>query len=147
MSKKNAPATSAAAPFSNPYLAGVLLGLVLLASFVILGAGLGAGPGAPDVAGRRLFDALTARAAARLGDPPLRIVPVECLSACSHPTAVALARAGRWGYVYGDLGPAQLDEILDGGALYADAADGVVEWRLRPQSFQSGVVARIPPTK
>ena len=103
--------------------------------------------GAPDVAGRRLFDALTARAAARLGDPPLRIVPVECLSACSHPTAVALARAGRWGYVYGDLGPAQLDEILDGGALYADAADGVVEWRLRPRSFQSGVVARIPPTK
>ena len=45
MSKKNAPATSAAAPFSNPYLAGVLLGLVLLASFVILGAGLGASGG------------------------------------------------------------------------------------------------------
>ena len=45
MSKKNAPATSAAAPFANPYLAGVLLGLVLLASFVILGAGLGASGG------------------------------------------------------------------------------------------------------
>jgi len=45
MSKKNAPATSASAPFANPYLAGVLLGLVLLASFVILGAGLGASGG------------------------------------------------------------------------------------------------------
>ena len=32
-------------PFSNPYLAGVLLGLVLLASFVLLGAGLGASGG------------------------------------------------------------------------------------------------------
>lgn len=32
-------------PYSNPYLAGVLLGLVLLASFVILGAGLGASAG------------------------------------------------------------------------------------------------------
>lgn len=32
-------------PFSNPYLAGVLLGAVLLASFVILGAGLGASGG------------------------------------------------------------------------------------------------------
>ena len=32
-------------PFSNPYLAGVLLGMVLLASFVILGAGLGASSG------------------------------------------------------------------------------------------------------
>ena len=29
-------------PYANPYLAGVLLGLVLLASFVILGTGLGA---------------------------------------------------------------------------------------------------------
>ena len=32
-------------PYTNPYLAGVLLGLVLLASFVILGAGLGASSG------------------------------------------------------------------------------------------------------
>lgn len=32
-------------PFSNPYLAGVLLGIVLLASFVALGAGLGASGG------------------------------------------------------------------------------------------------------
>ncbi len=33
------------APYSNPYLAGVLLGLTLLASFLILGAGLGASAG------------------------------------------------------------------------------------------------------
>ena len=32
-------------PYANPYLAGVLLGLVLLASLVILGAGLGASGG------------------------------------------------------------------------------------------------------
>lgn len=32
-------------PYANPYLSGVLLGLVLLASFVILGAGLGASGG------------------------------------------------------------------------------------------------------
>ncbi|MBA4388909.1 MAG: hypothetical protein C0404_13080 [Verrucomicrobia bacterium] len=32
-------------PYANPYLAGVLLGLILLASFVILGAGLGASSG------------------------------------------------------------------------------------------------------
>ena len=32
-------------PYTNPYLAGVLLGLVLLASLVILGAGLGASGG------------------------------------------------------------------------------------------------------
>jgi len=32
-------------PYLNPYLAGLLLGLTLLASFVILGAGLGASAG------------------------------------------------------------------------------------------------------
>ncbi len=32
-------------PFSNPYLAGMLLGGVLIASFVLLGAGLGASGG------------------------------------------------------------------------------------------------------
>ncbi|MEO8384492.1 MAG: YeeE/YedE thiosulfate transporter family protein [Betaproteobacteria bacterium] len=32
-------------PYANPYLVGVLLGLVLLASFAILGAGLGASGG------------------------------------------------------------------------------------------------------
>ena len=32
-------------PFSNPYLSGVLLGVFLLASYVILGAGLGASGG------------------------------------------------------------------------------------------------------
>lgn len=32
-------------PYANPYLAGVILGLVLLASFVILGTGLGASGG------------------------------------------------------------------------------------------------------
>ncbi len=37
-------------PYANPYLAGVLLGLVLLASFLILGAGLGASGGIARVA-------------------------------------------------------------------------------------------------
>lgn len=37
-------------PYWNPYLAGVLLGLVLLGSFLILGAGLGASGGIARVA-------------------------------------------------------------------------------------------------
>ena len=32
----------APAPYMNPYLAGIGLGLVLLASFVVMGRGLGA---------------------------------------------------------------------------------------------------------
>ena len=40
-------AVGAARPYLNPYLAGVLLGLTLLASFAFLGAGLGASADAP----------------------------------------------------------------------------------------------------
>lgn len=40
--EKARPATRTAAPFMNPYLAGVGLGLVLLAAFVVMGRGLGA---------------------------------------------------------------------------------------------------------
>lgn len=37
--------TSPPAPYMNPYLAGIILGLALLASFLVLGAGLGASGG------------------------------------------------------------------------------------------------------
>lgn len=39
------PKNNGPAPYMNPYLAGVLLGLALLASYFILGAGLGASGG------------------------------------------------------------------------------------------------------
>ena len=44
MNKSGDP-LAAPKPYMNPYVAGVLLGLVLLASFLILGAGLGASAG------------------------------------------------------------------------------------------------------
>jgi len=37
-------------PYANPYLVGILLGVVLLASFAILGAGLGASGGIAHIA-------------------------------------------------------------------------------------------------
>ena len=42
-------AASGPAPYSNPYLAGIGLGLVLLASFVVMGRGLGASGGVSAV--------------------------------------------------------------------------------------------------
>jgi uncharacterized protein len=43
------PAAPGPAPYANPYLAGIGLGLVLLASFVIMGRGLGASGGVSAV--------------------------------------------------------------------------------------------------
>ena len=45
-----ASATAPAKPFWNPYLAGVLLGLVLLATYLVTGRGLGATAGFAGVA-------------------------------------------------------------------------------------------------
>lgn len=42
MSSDSTPSRRAPAPYMNPYLAGIGLGLVLLASFVVMGRGLGA---------------------------------------------------------------------------------------------------------
>ena len=95
-------------------------------------------------AGARLFAALCERA----GDAhrAVRIEPIECLSGCKRPCTVAVASAGRWTYVYGDLDPAEsAGIILDGVAAYAGTPDGLVPWRERPAAFRTGAVARIPP--
>ena len=91
--------------------------------------------------GQRLHHAL-----ADLGAPAgVRIVPVECLSACDNGAAVALSGPGRWSYVYGRMTPADAPEILAGAAAYAAATDGIVPWRARPMIFRKRSLARIPP--
>ena len=91
--------------------------------------------------GARLFAALL--------DMPLpeglRMVPVECLSACSQGAAVALQGVGKWGYVYGRLTESDAPDIIAGAAAYAASSDGIVPWRERPIIFRKQSLARIPP--
>ena len=93
------------------------------------------------VPGARLHAALIA------GEIPegLRIVGVECLSACNSGAAVALSAPGRWTYVYGRLTEADAAEILAGAGAYVAAPDGLVPWRARPVIFRKQSLARIPP--
>ena len=49
----------------------------------------------------------------------VRIVRVECLSACNSGCSVALSAPGRWSYVYGRLTPDDAADILQGAAAYA----------------------------
>ncbi len=93
------------------------------------------------VAGARLHAALLAE------DLPtgVRIVPVECLSACNSGCAVSLAALGAWSYVYGRLTVADAPAILDGAARYAVTPGGIVPWRERPEIFRKQSLARIPP--
>jgi predicted metal-binding protein len=76
----------------------------------------------------------------------VRIVGVECLSACDHGCNIALSGPGRWTYVYGRMDPAtHAPDILAGTAAYAATADGIVPWRERPVIFRKQSLARIPP--
>lgn len=91
--------------------------------------------------GAQLRDALLA------ADCPagVTVKAVECLSACSQGCAIALQSAGKWGYVYGRLTPADVPDILAGAAAYAESIDGIVPWRQRPVIFRKQSLARIPP--
>lgn len=92
-------------------------------------------------AGFRLFEAIAAEAPAGF-----TLEAVECLSVCKRPCTVSFAAPGKWTYVYGDLAPeTAAATILEGARLYAEAADGLIPWRERPDALKKGVVARIPP--
>ncbi|MES2814828.1 MAG: DUF1636 domain-containing protein [Pseudomonadota bacterium] len=90
--------------------------------------------------GAQLHAALTAS-----GAPDVRIVGVECLSACNTGCAVSLTKPGAWSYVYGRLTLDDVPAILEGATKYAATADGIVPWRERPTVFRKQSIARIPP--
>jgi predicted metal-binding protein len=85
--------------------------------------------------------------AALAADPPegVRVLAVECLSACDNGCSVALSAPGKWGYVYGHMTLANAPDIRAGAAAYARAPDGIVPWRERPVIFRKQSLARIPP--
>ena len=75
----------------------------------------------------------------------VRIVGVECLSACNTGCAVSLTKPGAWSYVYGRLTLDDVPAILEGAGKYAVSPDGIVPWRDRPTVFRKQSIARIPP--
>jgi predicted metal-binding protein len=91
--------------------------------------------------GAALYAALAAAA-----PDSVRVVPVECLSACDHGCNIALTSPRKWSYVYGRLNPeSHVEDILAGAVAYAESADGIVPWRARPVIFRKQSIARIPP--
>ena len=85
----------------------------------------------------------TARAAEGTG---IAVHPVRCLANCNRGLSAAVRRDGAWTYVFGHLdlsgGAAAL---VEGAKLFADAPDGLMPWRGRPDALKRGLVARTPP--
>jgi predicted metal-binding protein len=71
---------------------------------------------------------------------------VRCLANCKRGCSAAVRRDGAWTYVFGDLdawsaGPA----LVEGARLFAQASDGLMPWRGRPEPLKRGLIARVPP--
>lgn len=98
--KKNHPAPPASKPLMNPYLAGVLLGFTLLASYLILGTGLGASGGLARVGAfceLKLAPAhtLSSEYFGRWGATPLRYYLVFMLLGVFFGGLISALRANR----------------------------------------------------
>lgn len=94
--------------------------------------------------GAVFLEALRARLAQR--NIAIAVEAVECLAVCKRPATVALAGAGKWTYVIGDLETdAHLDELIASAQGFAATDNGVVPWKDRPNCFKKGVISRTPP--
>ncbi|MET3660725.1 DUF1636 family protein [Aquamicrobium ahrensii] len=82
------------------------------------------------------------RAAAGL---PVEVRTAECLGNCKRRLSASILSEGAWSYVFGDLTEDCGADLVAGASLLADADDGKIPWRGRPDSLKRGLVARIPP--
>jgi predicted metal-binding protein len=95
--------------------------------------------------GRLLFNTVMARLPA-VRPVAIAVTPIACLAVCKRPCTIALAARGKWSCLVGDLDPTlHADDVINAALSHAAAANGIIPWRQRPQSFRKGVVARIPP--
>jgi len=72
--------------------------------------------------------------------------PVRCLANCKRGCSAAVRRDGAWTYVFGDLDASSAAAALvEGAQLFAQASDGLMPWRGRPEPLKRGLIARVPP--
>lgn len=72
------------------------------------------------------------------------IRPVTCLVQCGNPASAALVHSAGWSYVFRDLAPDHVEDLLTGARMLAENETGFLPLKGRPQSLRSGLAARIP---
>ena len=94
-------------------------------------------------AGLALAEA-TAIAAANASD--ISVQRIRCLGNCSRGLSAAIRCENTWTYIFGGLEPTRDGpSLVIGAQLLAQAADGIMPWRGRPDSLKRGLIARVPP--
>ena len=102
------------------------------------------GPGglAIDPLPGALLAAATARAAGGTG---IAVRPIRCLANCSRGPSAAMRANGSWTYIFGGLDATCAPALVAGARMLADALDGILPWRGRPDVLKRGLCARTPP--
>jgi predicted metal-binding protein len=94
-------------------------------------------------AGMLLADATAFAAAAVSG---VSVQRIRCLGNCSRGPSAAIRCESSWTYIFGGLEPDRdATALIIGAQLLAQAADGIMPWRGRPESLKRGLIARVPP--
>ncbi|HEY4403350.1 MAG TPA: DUF1636 domain-containing protein [Xanthobacteraceae bacterium] len=102
------------------------------------------GPGglAIDPLPGALLAAATARTAVGTG---IAVRPIRCLANCSRGPSAAMRANGSWTYIFGGLDANCAPALVAGARMLADALDGILPWRGRPDVLKRGLCARTPP--
>jgi predicted metal-binding protein len=70
---------------------------------------------------------------------------LRCLANCSRGPSAAMRCNGSWTYLFGGLDETCAGALIEGARLLAEAADGILPWRGRPEILKRGLIARVPP--
>jgi predicted metal-binding protein len=89
-----------------------------------------------------LLAAATAQAANGTG---ITVRPIRCLANCSRGPSAAMRANGSWTYIFGGLDAACAPALVAGARMLAQALDGILPWRGRPDVLKRGLCARTPP--
>lgn len=87
-----------------------------------------------------------ATALAAANAPDISVQRIRCLGNCGRGLSAAIRCDNAWTYVFGGLEPTRDSlSLIAGARLLAQAADGIMPWRGRPESLKRGLIARVPP--
>jgi len=87
-----------------------------------------------------------ATAAAAANAPDISVRRIRCLGNCGRGPSAAIRCDNTWTYVFGGLDPSfDGPSLIVGARLLAQAADGIMPWRGRPEPLKRGLIARVPP--
>lgn len=69
---------------------------------------------------------------------------VDCMSGCTRPSTVAFRAPGKTAYLFGDLGPADIPDLLTFLKLYDASPDGTFADARPLGALRMKAIARIP---